>query len=77
MSDTRILITGVNGQIGTVLKKRLAEKFGKENVFSSDIRLEDNLEKNEFFLDVLDEFINGMLSFMRPRETEKSIGKFL
>jgi len=54
MSDTRILITGVNGQIGTVLKKRLAEKFGSENVFSSDIRLADNEAKNEFFLDVLD-----------------------
>ena len=49
-----ILITGVNGQIGTVLKKKLVIKFGEENVFSSDIRLEDNKEKNEFCLDVLD-----------------------
>ena len=54
MSETRVLITGVNGQIGTVLKKKLAIKFGEENVFSSDIRLEDNKEKNEFCLDVLD-----------------------
>ena len=54
MSETRVLITGVNGQIGTVLKKKLVIKFGEENVFSSDIRLEDNKEKNEFCLDVLD-----------------------
>lgn len=54
MSETRILITGVNGQIGSVLKRKLSIKFGAENVFSSDIRLEDNKQKNEFFLDVLD-----------------------
>lgn len=54
MSTTRVLITGVNGQIGTVLRKRLSEKFGPENVFSSDIRLEDDGSKNEFQLDVLD-----------------------
>lgn len=54
MTETRVLITGVNGQIGTVLKKKLAIKFGAENIFSSDIRLEDNIEKNEFNLDVLD-----------------------
>lgn len=54
MNQTKILITGVNGQIGTVLKKRLSEKFGVANVFSSDIKLEDNLDKNQFQLDVLD-----------------------
>lgn len=54
MIETKILITGVKGQIGTVLKRRLEIKFGQENVYSSDIRLEDNLEKNEFCLDVLD-----------------------
>jgi len=54
MKKTRILITGEKGQIGTVLKEKLSEKFGKNNVFSSDIRLEDNQEKNEFCLDVLD-----------------------
>ena len=54
MQNTRILITGVNGQIGTVLKNELSNKFGKENIFSSDIRLDDNEEKNEINLDVLD-----------------------
>lgn len=54
MTKTRILITGVNGQIGTVLKKRLSEKYGKEHVFSSDIKREENLLKNELQLDVLD-----------------------
>jgi len=54
MKQTRILITGEKGQIGTVLKEKLSEKFGKDNVYSSDIRLEDNDEKNEFQLDVLD-----------------------
>ncbi len=54
MSKPRILITGVNGQIGTVLKQKLSEKYGEENIFSSDIRLIDNKKKNEFCLDVLD-----------------------
>ena len=54
MSDTRVLITGVNGQIGTVLRKKLSEKFGKNNIYCSDIRMEDNEENNEFLLDVLD-----------------------
>lgn len=54
MSKPRILITGVKGQIGTVLKKKLSEKYGAENIFSSDIRLVDNEENNEFYLDVLD-----------------------
>ena len=54
MTQTKILITGVNGQIGTVLKRELSKKFGAENVFSSDIKLEDNPEKNQFCLDVLD-----------------------
>ena len=54
MNQTKILITGVGGQIGTVLKQTLCEKFGADNIFSSDIRLTDNIEKNEFQLDVLD-----------------------
>ena len=54
MSDTRILITGVNGQIGTVLRNKLSEKFGAKNIFSSDIKMEDNPPENEFCLDVLD-----------------------
>jgi len=33
----RILVTGANGQIGTVLVKALRKKYGKENVISSDL----------------------------------------
>lgn len=53
MSNTKILITGVKGQIGTVLKEQLSKKFGQKNIFSSDIKLETNKGKNEFNLDVL------------------------
>ena len=54
MNQTKILITGVNGQIGSVLKKLLSNKFGPENIYSSDIKLQDDFDKNEFELDVLD-----------------------
>jgi len=33
----RILVTGANGQIGTVLIKALREKYGADNVISSDL----------------------------------------
>lgn len=35
--NTRILITGANGQLGTVLTKSLQEKFGIENIIASDL----------------------------------------
>ncbi|MGB0885843.1 MAG: NAD-dependent epimerase/dehydratase family protein [Chitinophagales bacterium] len=54
MKPTRILITGVNGQIGSVLKKKLSQKFGAENIFCSDIKLEEDFTKNQINLDVLD-----------------------
>lgn len=34
----RILVTGALGQIGTELVRELCQRYGKENVFSSDIR---------------------------------------
>ena len=37
-ATTKILITGAGGQIGQVLSKALAEKYGIENVVLSDIR---------------------------------------
>lgn len=37
MKDERILITGASGQIGSVLSKRLIEKYGSENIICSDI----------------------------------------
>lgn len=54
MNQTKILLTGVNGQIGSVLRTRLIEKFGAENIFASDVKMQDNTSKNEFCLDVLD-----------------------
>jgi nucleoside-diphosphate-sugar epimerase len=54
MKPTKVLITGVNGQIGTVLRKKLAEKFGEKNIYCSDIKLEEDEAKNAFQLDVLD-----------------------
>lgn len=38
MASEKILITGANGQIGTVLSKALAEKFGTKNVLTTDLR---------------------------------------
>lgn len=54
MNQTKILLTGVNGQIGSVLRARLIKKFGAENIFASDVKMQDNTSKNEFCLDVLD-----------------------
>ena len=47
MKKTRILITGANGQIGTVLSYKLREMYGRDNVIASDLRhgdLEDPFE---------------------------------
>ena len=41
VKKTRILITGANGQIGTVLTHRLREKYGDDNVIASDLRRSD------------------------------------
>lgn len=38
MASEKILITGANGQIGTVLSKALAKKFGTKNVLTTDLR---------------------------------------
>ena len=37
-SNQKFLVIGSNGQIGTVLTKKLAEKYGYENVVGSDLR---------------------------------------
>jgi nucleoside-diphosphate-sugar epimerase len=51
-----IIIIGANGQIGTELATALREKFGIENVVTSDIREPQNLKDGEIFetLNVLD-----------------------
>lgn len=50
-----MLITGADGQIGTALRKALAEKWGHENVIATDIReIPDESIRTEK-LDVLDQ----------------------
>ncbi|MCA0362714.1 MAG: NAD-dependent epimerase/dehydratase family protein [Bacteroidetes bacterium] len=50
----RILITGANGQLGTVLADALIEKYGWENVFATDIRIPEINRHAISILDVLD-----------------------
>ena len=38
MKPEVILITGANGQIGTVLSKALADRFGEDNIITTDIQ---------------------------------------
>lgn len=53
MSSEKILITGSNGQLGTVIAKRLIEKHGHDNVILSDIKEPaESVHKFEF-LDIL------------------------
>lgn len=51
MESPRILITGANGQIGTVLVNALREKYGRENVIASDIK-ESHFEAPFEILDI-------------------------
>lgn len=44
MSETKILIIGANGQLGSVLTIALKEKFGENNVIASDLFKKDNFE---------------------------------
>lgn len=54
MSAEKILITGANGQIGTVLTEALRNQHGKTSVIASDIRI-GKFEDGPFeILDVLD-----------------------
>lgn len=54
-TDTRILITGANGQIGRVLSKALRAIYGTDNVIASDIQEADLDNKPFTFLDILNE----------------------
>ena len=54
MSDTRILVIGACGQVGTELVEELAKRFGNEGVIASDIRDSANFDVEYVKLDVLD-----------------------
>ena len=54
MSDTRILVIGACGQVGTELVENLALRFGNESVFASDIRDEAAFDVEYIKLDVMD-----------------------
>lgn len=65
MSKQRLLVTGANGQIGTVLVQALQERYGYDQIVASDIR--PPAEEHAIFekLDVLDK-----------KQMEKAIQKY-
>jgi nucleoside-diphosphate-sugar epimerase len=50
----KILMLGSNGQIGTVLAKALMDKYGSDNVITSDVREPKVQQQNFVHIDVLD-----------------------
>lgn len=55
MSPT-VLITGANGQLGTVLKRALRERYGQQHVIATDVRPAAADEEGRFeLLDAMDE----------------------
>ncbi len=54
MRDAKILVTGANGQIGTVLTRTLKEQFGESHVIASDIRPASHGQWETVPLDVTD-----------------------
>jgi nucleoside-diphosphate-sugar epimerase len=53
MSDTRILVIGACGQVGTELVEELAKRFGNDAVIASDVHASANFEVPYVQLDVL------------------------
>lgn len=54
MKLEKVLITGAKGQLGSVLTQKLQEKWGINNVISSDLRLNTESNSNYERLDVTD-----------------------
>ncbi|MCP3933345.1 MAG: NAD-dependent epimerase/dehydratase family protein [Bacteroidetes bacterium] len=54
MRKDRILVTGANGQIGTVLVRTLRKKYGENNVIASDITAPNDNSYPFESLDILD-----------------------
>ena len=54
MKNETILVTGANGQIGTVLTQALRDTYGDEQVIATDIRPLQHEDPNFQTLDVLD-----------------------
>lgn len=65
MKTETILITGANGQIGTVLGQALRERFGTANVLATDIRAPEAYNYPFETLDVLDR--NAMFELVKSR----------
>ena len=55
MRKDTILVIGANGQLGSVLTKRLRDIFGNNNVIASDIRLPKSEWEPFEQLNILDE----------------------
>ncbi|HKK79392.1 MAG TPA: NAD-dependent epimerase/dehydratase family protein, partial [Phaeodactylibacter sp.] len=55
MKNETILVTGANGQIGTVLTQALREYYGESRVIATDIRAPQHDDPNFQTLDVLDQ----------------------
>ena len=67
----RVIIIGANGQIGTELALALRQKFGYENVITSDIREPKSLAENEIFeiINVLDkEALKALFDKYKPTQ---------
>lgn len=55
MTEEKILITGANGQIGSVLTQALIDRYGAEQVWATDIREPSSAQEAHFsLLDVLE-----------------------
>ncbi|MBU3025087.1 NAD-dependent epimerase/dehydratase family protein [Zobellia galactanivorans] len=54
MSKQKILVTGANGQLGTVLSKALIERYGNDSVITSDLRDKANSPNVHEILDATD-----------------------